>query len=184
VNTIRYRLYTQIHNERNELVQIRDILNYEQPTKYLVTNTDYSFNIASTPVLTANKAFILGYTDEDFGIYDKGENIIFDDFTMDMKFVDFPFKVKSSAIKILTAKRNVDLKFMFEYLFFLDLSSNEHKRHYISEIEPMQISLPDFNQQKQISIVLSSIDKKLKTESEIRMLLIKQKQYLLANLFI
>ncbi len=183
-NTIRYQLYEQILNQENEFVQVKDTLNYEQPTKYLITNTDYSSDISLIPVLTANKAFILGYTNEEFGIYDKGQCIIFDDFTMDTKFVDFPFKVKSSAIKILTAKPNVNLKFIFEYLLFLNLSSNEHKRHYISEIEPMEIQLPNYIQQKHVADFLSSIDDKVKTEFEIHMLLIKQKQYLLANLFI
>lgn len=183
-NTIRYQLFKQILNEENELVQIKDILNYEQPTKYLVTNTDYSSDTSLIPVLTANKAFILGYTDESFGVHTTGECIIFDDFTMDMKLVNFQFKVKSSAIKILTAKLNVNLKFIFEYLSFLNLSSNEHKRHYISEIEQMEIAFPDHIRQKQIAIVLSSIDGKIKTESETYILLIKQKKYLLANLFI
>jgi type I restriction enzyme, S subunit len=148
-----------------------------------VTDTDYSSDDSLIPVLTANKAFILGYTNENFGIYDKGECIIFDDFTMDTKFVDFPFKVKSSAIKILTAKTDVNLKFIFEYLSFLGLSSNEHKRHYISEIEPMEIQLPNYVQQRCVANFLSSIDDKIKTEFEIYLLLIKQKQYLLANLF-
>lgn len=184
VNTIRYRLFKQVINQENELVQIKEVLSYEQPTKYLVTNTDYSSDISLIPVLTANKAFVLGYTDEEFGIYDKGQCIIFDDFTMDIKFVNFPFKVKSSAIKILTAKPNVNLKFIFEYLSFLNLSSNEHKRHYISEIEPMEIQLPNYIQQTYVADFLSSINDKIKTEFEIHMLLIKQKQYLLANLFI
>src|SRR5690554_930992 len=78
-NTIRYQLYEQILNQENELVQVKDTLNYEQPTKYLVTNTDYSSDISLIPVLTANKAFVLGYTDEEFGIYDKGHCIIFDE---------------------------------------------------------------------------------------------------------
>lgn len=184
VNTIRYQLYKQILNGENELVRIKDILNYEQPTKYLVTNTDYSSDTSLIPVLTANKAFVLGYTDEGFGVYDKDECIIFDDFTMDMKFVNFRFKVKSSAIKILTAKPNMNLKFTFEYLSFLNLSSNEHKRHYISKIEQMEIALPDHIRQKQIAVALSSMDEKIKTESKTYTLLIKQKQYLLANLFI
>lgn len=183
-NTIRYQLYEQILNQENEYVKVKDTLNYEQPTKYLVTNTDYSSDISLIPVLTANKAFVLGYTDEEFGIYDKGQCIIFDDFTMDIKFVDFLFKVKSSAIKILAAKPNVNLKFIFEYLLFLNLSSNEHKRHYISEIEPLEIQLPNYIQQTYVADFLSSIDDKVKTEFEIHMLLIKQKQYLLANLFI
>ena len=182
--TIRYQLYEQILNQENEFVQVKDTLNYEQPTKYLVTNTDYSSDISLTPVLTANKAFVLGYTDAEFGIYDKGQCIIFDDFTMDIKFVTFPFKVKSSAIKILTAKPNINLRFIFEYLSFLNLSSNEHKRHYISEIETIKIFLPDSHNQNQIAKTLSIVDGKIKMESEIQRLLVKQKQYLLANLFI
>jgi len=184
LNTLRYQLYEQILNQENEIVQIKEVLNYEQPTKYLVSNTDYSSDNSLIPVLTANKAFVLGYTAEDFGIYDKGECIIFDDFTMDTKFVDFPFKVKSSAIKILTAKSNVNLKFMFEYLSFLGLSSVEHKRHYISEIEPIEISLPKHHKQNQIANILSGIDEKIKMESDIYTLLTRQKLYLLQNLFI
>ena len=183
-NTIRYQLYTQILNGENRLVQIKELLNYEQPNKYLVTNTDYSSDPSLTPVLTANKAFVLGYTDEVFGVYNKKECIIFDDFTMDMKLVNFPFKVKSSAIKILTAKPNVNLKFIFEYLSFLDLSSNEHKRHYISEIESMEITLPDCQEQNKISNILSCIKEKIKIETEIQKVLITQKKYLLTNLFI
>ena len=185
-NTIRYQLYEQILNQKNDLVQIKDTLNYEQPTKYLVTNTDYSSDISLIPVLTANKAFVLGYTDEEFGIYDKGQCIIFDDFTMDIKFVDFLFKVKSSAIKILTARPNVNLKFIFEYLLFLNLSSNDHKRHYISEIEPMEIQLPNYIQQTYVTDFLSSIDDKIKAEIETNILqkLERQKTYFLANLFI
>ena len=183
-NTLRYQLYEQILNQENEIVQIKEVLNYEQPTKYLVSNTDYSSDNSLIPVLTANKAFVLGYTAEDFGIYDKGECIIFDDFTMDTKFVNFPFKVKSSAIKILTAKSNVNLKFMFEYLSFVGLSSVEHKRHYISEIEPIEISLPKHHKQNQIANILLGIDEKIKMESDIYTLLTRQKLYLLQNLFI
>ena len=183
-NTIRHQLFTQIVNIENRLVHVRDVLNFEQPSKYLVLNTDYSSDIYLIPVLTANKAFILGYTNEDFGIYDKGECIIFDDFTMDAKFVNFPFKVKSSAIKILTAKPNMNLKFIFEYLSFYNLSFVEHKRHYISQIEPMQISLPSYDKQCRIVRILAGIERKMKNEFEMHILLIKQKQYFLANLFI
>lgn len=165
-------------------MEIKDVLNYEQPTKYLVLSTDYSSDVSLVPVLTANKAFILGHTKENTGIYNKGECIIFDDFTMDLKFVNFPFKVKSSALKILTAKSDINLKFIFEYFSFLNLSASEHKRHYISEIEPMEITLPEYDIQKQITLVLSAIDEKIKIESNIHNFLIKQKEYLLTNMFI
>jgi type I restriction enzyme S subunit len=167
-----------------ENVLIKDLLAYEQPTTYLVADTDYSDDKNLTPVLTANKSFILGYTHEERGIYQKGECIIFDDFTMDLKYVEFPFKVKSSAIKILTKKPGVNLKFVFEFLSFLNLSTTEHKRHYISEIEPIHLTVPTIKVQYDIAEVLSKFDKKIDIELKLRQLFLKQKISLLSNMFI
>ena len=163
--------------------EIRNMLDYEQPSEYLVSSTEYSDNY-KTPVLTANKAFILGYTDEVHGIYDKGDCIILDDFTMDVKYVTFPFKVKSSAIKILTPKQDVDLYFIYEYLLYLGLVSEEHKRHYISEIEPMTIICPPLPKQRQVARVLRALEIQVKSAKTYQDLLSKQKQYLLNQMFI
>jgi type I restriction enzyme S subunit len=182
--SLRNHLFEQVINQDSERFQLKEVLDYEQPTKYLVSNTSYSSNSSLTPVLTANKAFILGYTDEDFGIYAKGKCIIFDDFTMDVKYVDFPFKVKSSAIKILTQKPDINLKFIFEYFIFLNLQAGGHKRHYISEIEPMTITIPKKDLQNKIADFLSTIDQKIELELAILELFTKQKQYLLQQMFI
>ena len=182
-SAIRAKLYLQIENTCESNIEIRDMLNYEQPSKYIVKSTEYSDQY-KTPVLTANKAFILGYTDEEFGIYDKGECIILDDFTMDVKFVSFPFKVKSSAIKILTPKADVDLYFIYEYIQYLDLVAEEHKRHYISEIEPISIAYISFDEQCKISNALRFIDKQIENANSILLLCNKQKQYLLSQMFI
>lgn len=53
-----------------------ELLDYEQPSKYIVASTEYSQDKNQTPVLTANKSLILGYTDENFGIYRYGDCII------------------------------------------------------------------------------------------------------------
>jgi len=183
-STIRYILFMQIEKSNTERKRIKDILDYEQPTMYIVENTDYQSNVSLIPVLTANKAFILGYTSENYGIYNKGNCIIFDDFTMDLKYVDFPFKVKSSAIKILTSKPSINLKYVFEYLSFLDLTSRDHKRHYISEVESMLIYVPEIEMQNIFSILFSVLDEKIVLESHHYDLLTAQKQYLLSQLFI
>ena len=164
-------------------MKIDELLSYEQPTKYIVESENYSDDF-ETPVLTAGKSFILGYTDEEFGIYSKGECVIFDDFTMDVKFVNFPFKVKSSAIKILTANSGNDLYFVYEYLQNLGLVSEEHKRHYISEIEPMIVACPTFEEQQNISNLLRSFDSKIECANRELTLYNKQKQYLLSQMFI
>ena len=182
-SAIRARVFKQLESNCECWTEIGNMLQYEQPSKYLVASTEYSDSYA-TPVLTANKAFILGYTDEEFGIYSKGECVIFDDFTMDVKFVNFPFKVKSSAIKILTSNSGNDLYFVYEYLQNLGLVSEEHKRHYISEIEPMMLACPTFEEQQNISNLLRSFDRKIEYANRELTLYNKQKQYLLSQMFI
>ena len=161
---------------------IGDVLTYEQPQSYIVEDTEYTND--GTPVLTANKAFVLGYTSETKGIYEKGDCIIFDDFTLDCKYVDFPFKVKSSAIKILTATNKELLRYTFEYLKYLDLSTDEHKRHYIAETQNQGIVLPNTQLVGIIAHTFSTLSLQMRYVVEQRDSLEKQKQYLLRQMFI
>ena len=165
-------------------VSFANVLSYEQPKKYIVSDTEYSDNKELTPVLTANKAFILGYTEEIEGIYDKGPCIILDDFTLDSKIVDFPFKVKSSAVKILSARTTLSLRFIFEYLKYLNLNTEEHKRHYIAEIEPMTLELPDEGVIQSITCLFERLDQRIKGLERYLQILKSQKNYLLRAMFI
>ena len=183
-SAIRKRVFSLLKDEHTESFEINQLLAYEQPTTYIVANDEYSTDTTLIPVLTANKGFVLGYTDEDFGIYQKGECIIFDDFTMDAKYVTFPFKVKSSAIKILTAKSCVNLRFMFEYLSYLELKSEEHKRHYISEVASFVIEVPLLKRQNEIAFLMTSLDNKLTLEENVKVRYEDEKQYLLSQMFI
>jgi len=143
-------------------ISLGDVLKYEQPYKYAVN--DSQFNAKSgTPVLTAGKSFILGYTNETSGIYLDLPVIIFDDFTTDCKYVDFPFKVKSSAMKFLKEKNKneVDLKFMFEILQSVKLKTTggDHKRRWISEYSKIKVKIPKYKEQTRIAQILSTADK-------------------------
>ena len=162
--------------------KVGDVLSYEQPQPYIVEDTEYT--AGGTPVLTANKAFVLGYTSETDGIYDKGDCIIFDDFTLDCKYVDFPFKVKSSAIKILTAKNKELLRYTFEFLKYLDLSTDEHKRHYIAETQKQEFILPTTQIVRTIAHAFSTLSSRMQTIVKQRDMLELQKQYLLRQMFI
>ena len=184
MSAIRKKVFVSLKEEHTECCEINQLLTYEQPTAYIVTDDEYSTDTTLTPVLTANKGFVLGYTDEDFGIYQKGECIISDDFTKDAKYVLFPFKVKSSAIKILTAKNNVDLRFMFEYLSYLELKSEGHKRHYISEIASLVVEIPSKEMQNEIASLMSSLDNKLALEENAKVRYDNEKQYLLSQMLI
>ena len=131
-------------------MKIKDFIDYEQPNEYIVESDRYSSKY-STPVLTAGQSFILGYTDESKGIYEKGPCIIFDDFTTSLHYVDFPFKVKSSAMKILTTKSNADLKYCYYLLLSLSKMPPNHKRQWISTTSEKNHVLPSMD--RQISVV-------------------------------
>ena len=180
---IRNILFNDIHQTPNCCVQ--DYVAYEQPQKYIVHDSNYlPYSKVLIPVLTANQSFILGYTSENDGVYKKGDCIIFDDFTNESKYVNFPFKVKSSALKILQTKEGLLLKFFYEYLQFLNFEAINHKRHYLSEVAITEINVPDLKKQSYVCKVLSSVDIKLKNEEIILKNYKLQKHFLLANLFV
>ena len=176
-------LISRLTNGKEPNCKIKDVIDYEQPTSYIVNSDKYIVD-GETPVLTANKAFFLGYTNEKDGIYDKSDCIIFDDFTLDFKYVDFPFKVKSSAIKILKAKRFIELRYFYEYLLFLNQTTNEHKRHYISEIATLPLYLPSIKEQERVLNVLNAISSKITVEEKYKTALQAQKKHLLNAMFI
>ena len=144
-----------------ETKRLGDVLNYEQPTAYLVQDTNYDDSYP-IPVLTAGKSFILGYTDEERGIFQNPPVIIFDDFTTDSKFVEFPFKVKSSAMKILKPKNDqVNLKFVFDMMQIINFSIGDHKRYWLSEYQFLEVKIPKLNEQEAISKILSDMDSEI-----------------------
>lgn len=159
------------------------LLDYRQPTGYLVSDTNYSDSY-KTPVLTAGKTFILGYTNEQHGIF--AENlpvIIFDDFTTATQFVDFPFKAKSSAMKILQARAGVSIKFMYEAMQMTSYEVGAHERHWISKFAPMSILVPELNEQQKIAECLASLDEVITLESQKLDTLKTHKQGLMQQLF-
>ncbi|WP_455095074.1 restriction endonuclease subunit S [Prevotella koreensis] len=182
------------NNEHNVIPFIQRILNdaevewkplgevteYEQPSKYLVKTTNYKDSF-TTPVLTAGKTFILGYTDECFGIYEASKHpvIIFDDFTTANKWVDFDFKAKSSAMKMITSVD--DSKYILKYIYYWlntlpsELIEGDHKRQWISNYANKRIPIPPLSIQKEIVNIL---DKFTTLEAQLEAELIcRKRQY-------
>lgn len=167
-----------------EEFRLKEVLDYEQPTKYIVKSTEYcdSYDI---PVLTAGKTFILGYTNEKQGIYSKSPVIIFDDFTTANHYVDFDFKIKSSAMKLLKEKnKNVNLKFVYEFIQRLHFPLGEHKRYWISEYSYLKIKLPSIEEQTKIANFLSSLDTKISQNKKALEKTQKFKKALLQKMFV
>lgn len=135
---------------------------YEQPGPYIVRSTEYDDSYA-TPVLTAGKNFVLGYTNEDFGIKDAGSDnpvVIFDDFTTSSHYVDFSFKVKSSAMKILSLKNlSDDARVAFEALQGIMYEPAGHERHWISMFSDFKVLLPSAStEQRVVGALFTSLD--------------------------
>lgn len=142
-------------------VKFCDILEYEQPSKYIVESDQYKDEY-KIPVLTAGKSFILGYTNETEGIYHATKDnpiILFDDFTTDCRYIDFNFKVKSSAVKILKLKRNDNnLKYLYYILKNIVYDTSSHKRYWISQYSNFEVKLPNIEIQNEIVKEMEKIE--------------------------
>jgi len=139
-----------------------EVLGYEQPSKYIVRSTEYNDSYG-TPVLTAGQSFVLGYTNEADGIYNSSEDnpvVIFDDFTTSSHWVDFDFKVKSSAMKMLRPKRSmgVDFRYVYHFMKTIKYSPQDHARQWISRYSQIELPLPTEAEQNRIVSILDKFD--------------------------
>lgn len=147
--------------------ELGELLPFEQPTAYIVKSTDYC-DAYATPVLTAGKSFILGKTNETDGIFDQLPVIIFDDFTTATQFVNFRFKVKSSAMKILHINTNLVIpKYIFYRLQIIQFDHSTHKRYWIQSYSKIKVLIPPLDEQfrivARIEELFSELDKAVDT---------------------
>ncbi len=169
------RMLEELAPEGVEWDSLGNRVSYEQPTKYLVKSVAYSDDF-TTPVLTPGKTFILGYTDEKEGICLASKNepvIIFDDFTAAFKWVDFPFKVKSSAMKILRTKsrNSLDLRFFYHFLKTLYYEPQDHTRQWIATVSRFRCPVPPVEIRREVVRILdkfTQLEAELEAELEAR----------------
>lgn len=159
-----------------------EVLDYEQPTPFLVKSKEYS-DEHETPVLTAGQSFILGYTNETDGIYQASKEnpvIIFDDFTTSFHWVDFPFKVKSSAMKMLSLTGDtIHFKYVFYAMKCIHYKPEDHARQWISKYSKIKIPIPPLSVQQEIVRILDTLTEQTKelTKELNKELALRQKQY-------
>ena len=156
---IRFKGFSDTWEQR----KLGEIFKYEQPQAYIVESTEYD-DKNETPVLTAGQSFILGYTDEQFGIKQASEEspvIIFDDFTTSSHYVDFPFKVKSSAMKLLTLNNpNDNIHCAYNVLQNIGFVPVSHERHWISTFAKFEVLLPkSADEQEKIGQYFANFDR-------------------------
>jgi len=172
-------LITRLCPDGVEYRTLGEVIDYEQPTKYIVESTNYNDDF-TIPVLTAGNSFILGYTNETKGVYPASKNcpvIIFDDFTTSFHWVDFIFKVKSSAMKLLTIKdeSQVTLRFLYFAMKGILFEPSQHARHWIQVYSNFRVPIPPLPVQQEIVRILdkfTTLEEELEEELEAR-----KKQY-------
>lgn len=167
--------------------ELGELLSYEQPSAYIVESTDYSDSY-KTPVLTAGKSFILGYTNETEGIFDKLPVIIFDDFTTATQYVNFKFKVKSSAMKILNINTELVLpKYIFYRMQIIQSDHSTHKRYWIQQYSKLKVAIPPLSEQERIVTrieeLFSELDKAVETLQTTKQQLAVYRQAVLQDAF-
>lgn len=167
--------------------ELGELLPFEQPTAYIVKSTDYNDSY-STPVLTAGKSFILGKTNEKYGIFDQLPVIIFDDFTTATQFVNFKFKVKSSAMKILHINTALVMpKYIFYRLQIIQFDHSTHKRYWIQSYSKIKVSIPSLDEQSRIvsriDELFSELDKAVDTLNTTKEQLAVYRQAVLKDAF-
>lgn len=167
--------------------ELGELLSYEQPTQYIVKSTEYN-DAFKIPVLTAGKSFVLGYTNETTGIFDKLPVIIFDDFTTSSQYVNFQFKVKSSAMKILNPNLELVLpKFIFYKMQMIDFDHGTHKRYWIQQYSKIKAKIPSIPRQEiiltKIEELFSELDKGVETLLIIKQQLEVYRQAVLKEIF-
>ena len=141
-----------------EWKKLDNLLSFEQPTPYLVKSTEYDDSF-DTPVLTAGQSLLLGYTNETDGIYEASKEnpcIIFDDFTTSFHWIDFSFKVKSSAMKMLRPKKGVNFRFVYYSMCGINFVPGGHQRHWISKYSQFEIPIPSLSEQTRIVGILDT----------------------------
>lgn len=158
------------------------LLNYIQPQSYIVKSSKYKTR--GIPVLTAGKSLLLGYTDERFGVFNNLPCILFDDFTTDSKFIDYPFKVKSSAAKMLVPfAKDANIYLLYLIMQNTSFEHSSHRRYWINEYSNIPIFLPSNAEQKQLTSIFAALDEMIaEAEREVNRLE-KMKQASLQKMF-
>ena len=180
---IRFTGFTEAWEQR----KLGELLQYEQPQKYIVISSEYndSFDI---PVLTAGQSFILGWTNEKTGIKKASPDnpvIIFDDFVTSSHYVDFPFKIKSSAMKLLSSTNSTnDINFSFNLLKQIDYTPISHMRHWISMFAQFNVYTPTANEQVKIGRIFNKLDSLITLHQRKLDALKKIKSALLEKMFV
>ena len=113
------------------------------------------------PIVNQSQEYICGWTnDKEAIISEELPLLVFGDHTCSLKIVSEPFAQGADGIKILSAKKDVEPEFLYQYLLNSPINSNSYKRHF-SELKEKKAAFPErgSGEQQKIANCLSHTDK-------------------------
>jgi type I restriction enzyme S subunit len=138
--------------------KIDDLVDTVTPPQKLPTST-YA-GTGAFPIIDQSQNDICGWTDDtDALIQEDLPLIVFGDHTCILKLIDRPFAQGADGIKILKSRPKIGTSFLYQFLSYRPVVTEEYKRHY-SILKEKLVAFPDFKtgEQQKIAECLSSVD--------------------------
>lgn len=166
-----------------EVKKLEDLIETVTPPKKLKTS-DY-LEYGAFPVIDQSQGEICGWTnDEDAVISERLPLVVFGDHTCKIKLEDKPFAQGADGIKILAAEKDIDPRFLYQFLLSSPVEQKEYQRHF-SVLKDKLVPFPrrDSGEQQKIADSLFSVDEVIDIEAKKLDALKAHKKGLMQQLF-
>lgn len=163
--------------------KVDDLIDTVTPPKKLPTAA-YALS-GKFPIIDQSQSDICGWTDDDEALIDEGfPLVIFGDHTCILKLIDRPFAQGADGIKILKTRPKIGAQYLYQFLSFRPVVTEEYKRHF-SILKEKVVFFPDFKsgEQQKIADCLSSVDELISAQARKVEALKAHKKGLMQQLF-
>jgi len=153
------------------------------PPKKLPTSS-YGL-VGKFPIIDQSQSEVCGWTDDSDALVHEGlPLIIFGDHTCSLKFVSQPFAQGADGIKILKSRAKIASSYLYQYLNYQPVVTEEYKRHY-SILKEKLVLFPQHRtgEQQKIADCLSSLDELIAAQARKVEALKTHKKGLMQQLF-
>lgn len=143
-----------------------------RPFEKCIERVKYTTKVASQdfkesglyPIISQEEAFISGYWDSSEDVFHISKPVvIFGDHSRHLKYIDFDFVIGADGVKILCPVDDINAKYFYYYLRWLDIPSLGYSRHFKSLKEKTVKVFPIDVQQRivdELDLLTGIIDKK------------------------
>jgi len=133
------------------------------------------------PIIDQSQNKIAGYSNRNDFVNKNFPVIIFGDHTRILKYIDFLFILGNDGTKILKEKKDNDIKYLYYYLYSIDIPNTGYNRHF-KYIKDLNFEIPNPKEQTAIAKILTMADEEIEALEKKKKIVEKQKKYLLNNL--